>query len=364
MMLIATTRWNRIRNGACALTLGAALSAQVRAEEPAPRSLRLIPVQGTRIARAFTLEHDLVLERMAFVAQGTEQVSLIQLAVRSTFETRVKDQLRSVEAEKLRMFERRFESASLHVELEESAGDQKRTDVIDAVSPLSGTVVRFTWVDSENDYGRLYTENEASEEFLARLQADMDFAALFPKAPVKLGESWTIAPHDMVGVFAPGGEIPLRFTQGLDNIFVRTLAMGVAGPMVPVFDAVTTGKVSAKFTEVRKDGEQELAVIALELELENNCDQRELARTNRSRGELLDGSDIGSASLLWTLEATGELLVDLGSGTPKSLNLKGPERFIAKVQTLAREGSELSRQELRLGGELRLRMMFVKGGGK
>ena len=315
----------------------------------APIRLARVPRTGEKLAYAFVLEHALVAQRLTTRIGEVRQNSQDRIEVSGRLALRFGDEVREVEGARSVLFRRVLESAALKVEMKLSAQNAApRTLTLDGTSPLVNVGVVFRRIAGQDAWGRIYDAQEVSEEFLPRLDPDLDLTAFLPSEPVATGARWSVPPERLRPVFAFGGHVPLRFGKNDDALLVRTAAVGLGGPLVEVFGGTTAGKVEARLESV--DGG--LARIALELDVRAERDQTALHRTKLSPAERLDGVEVQNAKLTWSFRGTGQLTWNVAEGRCQALSLTGSET-VALATDMTRPESP-SGSELELSGGLKL----------
>jgi hypothetical protein len=315
----------------------------------APVRLARVPRAGERLVHAFVLEHTLVAQRMTTRVGDVRQNSQDGIEISGRYALRFADELREVEGARAALFRRVLESAALKVEMKLQAQNAApRTLTLDGTSPLVNAGVVFRRIAGEDAWGRIYDAQEVSEEFLPRLDPDLDLTAFLPPDPVAVGAAWSVPPERLGSVFAYGGLVPLRFGKNDDALLVRTAAVGLGGPLAEVFGGSITGQVEAKLRDV----EGPLARIALELDVRAERDQTALHRAKLSPAERLDGVEMQSARLTWSFRGTGLLTWNVAEGRCGSLSLTGAETVALATDMTRPDGPVGS--ELELSGGLKL----------
>lgn len=335
------------------------VSVLAAAPTPAARSagdLVYAPQAGARVSKSFTVEHALALQSLKLDDAGVGQVSQQQMDLVSAQVLRVEDEIRSVAGGRPLSLRRSFAEGSLHVDL--SLADprgESRPDAWDAQSPLAGASVLFTWVPEEKAYGRHYDAKEGLEEYLERMEEDLDLRVLLPRDPsAKPGDTWTIEPSSLATVFSPGGKVPLGFTQGGGGFFARTLASGVGGELCEVFGGEASGRAEARYVSRREEGGKTLALVALDLEIATVRDQTAFIRGTLTPEERLDGKSVERATLRWKFKGTGELLWNVSAGRFESLVLAGREEVLSEHEMKRSGQASAGKQSVGMAGSLKI----------
>ncbi len=334
----------------------AAQPARVTVHQAAPAPAPAAPVRlaraprvGERLAYAFVLDHALVAQRLVTRIGDVRQSSQDGIELSGRLALRFADEVREVSGGRAVVFRRVLEDAKLHVDMKiQAQGAAPRALTLDGTSPLSQVGVVFRWFPAAGTWGRIYDAQEVSEEFLPRLEPELDLSLFLPPEPVALGAVWTVSPDRLDRVFAYGGLVPLRFGKGDDAVLVRTAALGLGGPLVEVFGGQTTGTVEARLESL----EGSVARIALALDVRAERDQTALHRAKLSPGDRMDGIEIQGARLTWSFRGTGELTWNVAEGRAQSLSLTGSETVALATDMTRPEGP--SGSELELSGGLKL----------
>lgn len=336
----------------------AASLASAQSAAPAQAGARKLawrPVAGQKLVRDFDLQQTLALQSMRAEISGVEQVSQHELTVASHLVLRFADTFGAIEGGRPRTFERFHEHLNLTVDLQGAPSTGAATlPEIEASTTLQLTNVRFTWVDEEQAYGRLYTGRESAEEFLARLSPDADLQALLPAEPVAAGARWEVPAAKLVDVLAPLGSLSWRFVRGSEDRFSRTAQSGVGGPLREFFGDRASGGAKLVLVAFDTTGGADLARVSIDVDLALERDQREWHRMMRSPSELIAARDFASAVSTFELRAQGELVWDMANGRARSLTLAGPAEVATKLETSDSAGVIVALQELALAGGLKL----------
>lgn len=335
------------------LLLAAACAAPLHAQESAPVLLRWNPAQGSKLTRRIELSHDLALAKMSMFRGGAEQLAQQRLTVKSRLQVLLRDDLQVVDERGCGLLKRKFDDWMLDATLATGSAGAEETTAFEAVSPLSGSSVVHQRL-AGGGYGRHYDEREASEEFLARLWEDAELRGFLPSAPVAEGAEWTVQPSALVEAFCPGGAVPLRFTKGDDNLFVRQLGAGIGGPLHELLPgAAWDGSVKARLVRVETVEGARQAVVALQLDVRAVADQTAFYNDSLGKFDLVDGRKVVKSETTFVLQGGGELRFGLDEGFVRALALEGKERVSSSVLA-ERGGKEDLRQSIELAGTLKL----------
>jgi hypothetical protein len=310
--------------------------------------LRFAPAEGSKVRRTITLEHTLVLQEMASITPAGTQTSQDQVSIGVHQVLRTLDEFRKVGEGRPLLLQRRFDEVAWTGKFD--FGGQ--SEQIKGISPLAGTSVVHTWVPEEKAYGKYYDAKESPEEVLLRLDEDLDLRALLPAAPVAPGGSWSVPAAQLVGVFAPAGRLDLRFDAKRTRMnLLRTLRCGLAGNYGEFFGGESKGQCKLKLASVAEQQGHSLATIELEVEIENQVDQRDLQQAQLTGPELVSGYKCTRAPVTWGFQGKGQLVWDLTAHRAASLALQGSQQVTVATE-LAIGAQPPFTQRMKLAGGL------------
>ncbi|MBI5363537.1 MAG: hypothetical protein HZA53_10195 [Planctomycetes bacterium] len=322
--------------------------------QDAPRALVFAPKQGARLARTVAITHVLDVASIATgpATGGELRRAPADLRIETKLSLALEDELLALGSGRVERLRRRFGTGSFHAELGPKApgtpGAAARKAVYAVATPLVGMSVVSTWVPEEQGYGRYYDEGEALEEFLESLREDVDLRALLPAAPVSTGAAWTIPAKELADVFAPCGRLPWAWPKDLDRVMARSFSTGIGGGLGELFGGSVAGEAKAKLARFETRDGEELAIVALELDLHLEREQGEVAPDPGALDENAQAPSAMATRTQWAFRGTGELVWSLGAARAKSLRIDGDQKIGASVRLGA------TRQELELAGTLAL----------
>jgi len=284
--------------------------------------------EGTTLTKIFTSRLELELDEMRVLRDGQEPDGLPELEMKVTtdLDVVVKDEYLALADGAPRKLRRSFETIdvstlmAMEVNLQGQTNNQDST--VQAGSKLQGETIEFTWNEETKEYGLAFVENEGDKELLEGLFEDMDLRAFLPGREVEVGDEWEIEPREISTVMAPGGDLKLVPEE---LAYDMSPMSGQMGELSDWFDENLQGKVSCRLDEIRSEGEDRIAVIAIKLELENDVDLTEMAQEELERIELPPGAgEIEVAHMLIDLRIEGEgvLLWNLGAGHFHALDVE------------------------------------------
>jgi hypothetical protein len=344
--------------GVAVCALAAVGFAATHAAQHAPAKDKIVfdPKVPSKVSKTFTVEHHLALQHLKLEDNGVEQLAQQELNLDTKEVVHTIDKYEACADGRPTLLQRAFEEASLHVDVtfrEGNGSDKVATDAIDAKSPFENVSVLFTWVPEEKGYGKLYDVVEGDETYLPNLSQDLDLLALLPGHAVAPGDEWTIDPTHLVDWVSPGGEIPKAFGRRKDDRFVRTLSLGVGGGLSMVFGGDVKGQIRARYEGPEQKGDQSLAVIALDVDVQTERDQTQVAQNMLASAEFLDGVKVRRSMAQWKMKAEGKARWNMSLNRFESLELAGREE-IAYELLVTMSGGGRSLQNLAMSGGIRV----------
>ena len=306
------------------------------------------PVAGEAWHRDFQAKHLLGLDSLVR-QEGGQPPQRIQIRTRLSSDNRFRfvDRFVEVDAGRVQVFKREILECQVQANqdhLEEGALPNEVT-LRGGVEALQ---LVYTWVESEQGYGRYYEGPEPRESWLSSLPADLPCClGLLPPGPVALNQTWSIDPLLLRGVLAPGGAPQYQTRKGTDRVLSRTLQMGVAGSLYHAIRGRVSGKVTARLEAVRGD------VAQVEVTVEDVrylADISDFSSQNRLKREEEVGIDKTSGKQLVELTGTGTLFWDLSAGRMSSFRFGGREGFRTEIQVTGMGGTY--KETVQLSGRL------------
>ena len=294
------------------------------------------PVAGEIWHRDFRATHLLGLDFLTRQI-GDLPPERVQLRTRLSTENRLRfvDRIEAVQAGRVQRFQREI----LESEVKASQDHLLEGAAVNEVTLKGGVEalrMAYTWVESEQDYGRYYEGPEARESWLADLPADLPGLALLPPGPVALEQAWPIDPLVLRSVLAPGGAPQYQRRKGTDRVLTRTLQMGVAGSLYHGIRGRVSGTASARLVAV------EGGIAQVELNVEDVrylADITSFSRDNRLKREKDAGIDSTSGKQLVEITGVGTLLWDLDAGRMRSFRFAGREGFRTEIKVTGKGSS-------------------------
>jgi len=285
--------------------------------------------EGVTLKKVFTSQLELELDEMRILRNGQEPDGLPELEMRvvTDFEVVVEDEylgLRSGASSKLR---RTYDSIGMDMQMTMEMDLQGQTKTQDTEAPsnskLEGKTVQFEWNAEDGEYHTSFVDEDGDKDLLEGLLEDMDLRAFLPDHEVEIGDEWTVEPHLIGAVLAPGGNLKLIPEDlGYDMGSMG----GQMGELSDWFDENLGGKVTCRLSATRPQDEISVAVIQIEIKLENKVDLTEMAREELESVDLPpDTGELEVEHMLLELKIEGDglLLWDLTNAHFHALDLTG-----------------------------------------
>lgn len=303
------------------------LALQVQTPQDA---LRYAPAEGTTINRSYSLTMNTVIDESKTLMNGDDSMSpSIEGSTVYTRNVVVNDELRKMAAGQPAALRRSFEELTADVKSPvkvAAPGMNVDADIhYTGSSGLAGKQVDFIWDADAGEYEKSHVEEGADAELLAGLIEDMDMRALLPSAgDVAPGDSWDVDPAAFVDVLFLGGDLAFDLESIGDD---PPMGMGEIGDQPSPRDLwqdLGECDVTATLGEPRTEGDSQLAVITIQVELESLADMVDLVAQAVEKA-VPDGTqvDISTATNESFLEGKGVLLWNVAAGRAHSLEFSG-----------------------------------------
>ena len=161
------------------------------------------------------------------------------------------------------------------------------------------------------------------EDLLDGLWEDLDLRALLPGTEVAEGDTWEIDAADLLGILVAGGDLKIGADEELPDFGdMEEGQIMIVMPNVPddpmMWLEDLEGEIAAEYQGLRDTGEFDVAVVALELEIQSAAELSEWL-SERMPGR----PDMDAADLTISFEGEGELLWNLEEGHFHSLEIEG-----------------------------------------
>ncbi len=293
------------------------------------------PTAGEAWHREFQAKHLLGLDSLTRQV-GNGAPERIQTRTRLSAENRLRfaDRVSAVANGRIQTFQREILESQV-VASQDHLVEGAPLNEVTLKGGIAGLRAVYTWVESEQDYGRYYDGPEARESWLASLPADLPGEVLLPPGPVVLDQSWAIDPLKLRSVLAPGGAPQYQGVKGMERVLTRTLQMGVGGSLYHGIRGRVSGEASARLVAIQEVEGRRVAQVELSVEgVRLLSDITEFSRENKLKREQDGGVDSTSGKQLVELTGSGTLLWDLDAGRMVSFKFGGREAFRTEIHVV------------------------------
>lgn len=205
---------------------------------------------------------------------------------------------------------------------------------------LQGRTVGFDWGEKSKSWEtKLIGEDDMPQEQLERLSADKDFLWLLPAEPSPpKGKRWEVASEDLLAALSPDGYPSFGYGDRKSSTGSwPSLHVAIVPPLprsTRFWTQATDGRVIAEYKGRRTEDGDEVAVVAVTLDLRGARKPQELMRlvlssmqrSDPEHAEVLPGYiemlNYGGEGITWTLKGTAELLWSFEDGHFRSFELQ------------------------------------------
>lgn len=294
---------------------------------PAAQRLAFGPESGTILAKTFTVETSMSLDNMDMLVDGNSPPMDMEMEMSSdaVVEFAVTDEYVEVGGGQVLKLARTFEDLTVSNESSMSMsmmGEQNMSS--SGESQLTGKTIVFS---RDGDTGEVSTafaeDSEGDDDLLEDLYLEFDFSGLLPTEEVEEGASWEVDPAKMVDVLAPCGDLKIDIEVDGDDMGMSS-GPDASTDLRAVLGEIE-GSVTATLSGFREDGDRQLAVIKLVVEIESAKDLTEMSREMMSDmgDNLPEGAsmEVESFDSELALEGEGELAWDVAGGHFASFSL-------------------------------------------
>jgi hypothetical protein len=304
---------------------------------PLRDALTFGPDEGVEVTKAFSTEFDLELDDLSLFISGQDIGSMIgspSIQVLGGFELTFTDLYGEVVDGRPRRLERTFDELSSDSTVSFEMMGESQEDGGEASSPLEGLSVVFAWDEESESYRTRYADDSGGDdEWLEGLTEDTDLRELLPRGDVSEGDSWSFDPEILLSVLMPGGDLAWD-AEGIEDADMEEfdeLFDEFSERLLEAAEELLDGEGTATYAGVRDVDGREVGAIELELEVDSSVDFADLIQELIEDAMDEAGDEVPAdvevyvetAALTVEIEAEGEMLWDLASGTPHSMGMSG-----------------------------------------
>lgn len=311
------------------------------------------------VERNFYLEHDLRSESLMLIAGDKRQMLPRQIRVQTRVEVHFSDEVLEHDGQAPTRLRRTFAPGMRSATLSPQGQDMtpRSSKSMTQPSSLRGHSVVYVWIPEDQAYGKHFDALEGEESQLIDLEERGDLRGLMPKnADVSVGDSWTVDVKDMVDVLAPSGLLSYEASKSVDPMLKRTVESGIGANLGRGFKEGNSGGMTLTLTGVKSEHDKQLAVISVTTKFALRSDSREMAMSQRSKGEVRANLVFEEASLLLKYEGTGELLWDMMTNQVYSFVLDLQEEVTQSLGHTVGKSKLLQRQVMLLRGTMNIKV--------
>ena len=341
--------------------LGALTAASVGFAFALPlEDLRFGPESGSTLSKTYTTEFDMELDDLSLLVSGQDLGAMFEpsMSFAGSSEVSFTDEYGSISDGKPTRLTRTFDSLGLESSTSIEMMGESQEEGAEAVSPLDGLTVVFSWDEESGDYTAEFgEESTGDEELLEGLTEDTDLRWLLPEGGVAVDESWSFDPSQMEHLLFPSGDLGWA-PEGAEDVDMEEfeeLFEQFGDELMDSLDGLLDGEGTATFTGAREADGRTVGAIALEAEISSSAD---LASTiqdliesavSEAGEEVPDDLEIyvEAADVSIELEAQGELLWDMETGSAHSMTMDGEFEFT--IDLIVSATAEGETQDLEVG---------------
>jgi len=293
------------------------------------------PSDGTTITKTFSAEFEMELDDFAMIVGGQDVGSMIgtpEMTFTSSSEVSFSDEYGGVADSRPGKLTRTFEDLGSEFTMTIAMMGESDEQGTEMTSPLEGVSVVFDWNEESGDYDVSFADDsEGDESLLEGLTEDTDLRGLLPRGEVSKDETWEFEPMALQAMLMPSGDMSwetedmpdadmAEFEEMFSEFTDEAMALG---------EELMAGEGTATYMGTREIDGRQVAVIGLEVEIGSSTDLSSLLASIAERAMEEEDApddaeiDIQTADVSMDIEAEGELLWDLATGTPLGMTISG-----------------------------------------
>ncbi|QDU69360.1 hypothetical protein [Engelhardtia mirabilis] len=312
------------------------------------------PSDGTTVTKTFSNEFEMELDDFSMIVGGQDIGAMLgtpEMNISSSSEITFTDEYGGVADGRPSKLTRTFGDLSSEVVAAFEMMGESQEDGSEMSSPMEGIAVVFTWNEESDDFDVAFAEDsEGDDALLEGLTEDTDLRQLLPAGEVEVDATWDFSPKILQGLLLPGGDLSWE-TEDMpdaDMAEFEEMFSEFTDEAMSLGEGLMDGTGTATYRGTREIDGRQVAVIGLEVEIGSSADFSRLLTNIAERAleqeDVPDDAevDIQTADVSLDVEAEGELLWDLATGTPLSLTMSGDFDVALDVSvTAAGDGEEM-----------------------
>lgn len=279
--------------------------------------------EGRTVKKVFEEESNWTLESMVQTMNGEEVDQPVpDLDSSNSRSTIVVDSHVKATDGKLTEYKRTFETIAGTSRLAVDAGGFSEQYEFDLVSDLERSTALFRWDEKGGKFNVTDEEGKSRDDFDG-LKADMDLRGLLPEEGVEKFDGWEIPAQSLINALQSGGDKKLGANGRPDGSFLvlePTHVMSAA--MLSLTELVEAEGTVEAMWEDTEEGDDKIAVISLEFEIDASCDAAERVEflLESMEAEMPGQGVVIDLSL--SMKGTGQLSWNLTQGRFESLTIE------------------------------------------
>lgn len=284
---------------------------------PVADTVAFQPAAGLEVSKEFGIEGTFGLGDVSLVVDGQDMSSAIGLdgiegKVGMTMAV-VDRYLKSVDGRPVHL-ERRYDKSASNYSMMEESG------TADDLFELDGETVVFLWNAERGEYERSFKDGEGEEAALDGLGIDLDYRSLLPGKAVAEGDTWEVAPKDLVSALFLGADAGELLSAADEDAEFSAMAAQFGPALERLFGGF---KAQCRYVGAKEIDGVRVAEIRIEIDSDGTLDMRDLM-LGAIQGEIEDQGaelDLETADLKLKIRGEGSLLWDLGAHHARSFEL-------------------------------------------
>lgn len=337
----------------------AAASPLLLALELPADEVRFAPAEGAVVTKVFTNESEMTIDDMTLFMNGEDmtEMAAMDMTMFTVMTTVVTDQYASMRdggpAKLVRTYDELSSDGTVNIE-HPMMGEQE-VEVVGS-SELTGRTVAFTWDGETEEYGVAFADDGDDEpELLEGLEENMDLRVLLPGKAVSEGDSWRVDLEEVVGLFAPGGDLKIQ-PEDMEAMG----GMGMGNESMSMSDmAAMFGEMQGSVLATYQGSSDGIGTIALTVDVRGANDvtdilQESMEDMDSPMGDMEVVYD--AADVEFSIQGEGELMWNLAAGHLHAFEFEGDmEMAMDMAMAMSMMGSDMEMEvSMEMSGSLKI----------